>query len=228
MRIHEYALGRTLSLYGNFLHPTVLLWHGMQTDSREAVRPLAERLTSHELSVVTPDWNSHAADGGRSDLLRSIEFTREHSGGHTPLALVGWSLGGVAAAGFTIAAEQFGVPLVHTVCLAGAFTARDPITGGIVADALTEGCVGAPFTLLHGTGDDVVPVDASRAFAASLGRVGWPVELVELDTDHGAIAGAEYEATNDRYVPANDPRTGEVVCDVAARIAAVLRRGDAQ
>jgi dipeptidyl aminopeptidase/acylaminoacyl peptidase len=225
MRIQEYAPGRTLSLYGNFLHPTVLLWHGMQADSRQAVRPLAERLASHELGVVTPDWNSRAADGGRSDLMRSVDFARQWGGGATPLALVGWSLGGVAAAGFTIAAEQFGVPLAHTVCLAGAFTARDPISGRTVADALTEAGVGAPFTLLHGVEDDVVPVDASRTFATSLGRVGWSVELVELDTDHGAIAGATYDATNDRYLPANDPRTDEVVCDVAARIAAALGRG---
>jgi dienelactone hydrolase len=225
MQTQEYAPGRTASLFGDCRHPTVLLWHGMQTDSREALRPLAERLASHELGVVTPDWNSRAADGGRSDLLRSVEFARRRGGEATPLALVGWSLGGVAAAGLTIAAEQFGLALVHTVCLAGAFTARDPISGRTVADVPTEGGVGAPFTLLHGVGDDVVPVDASRAFAASLGRVGWPVELIELDTDHGAIAGATYDAANDRYLPARDPRTDEVVCDVAARIAAVLGRG---
>jgi alpha-beta hydrolase superfamily lysophospholipase len=224
MHTQEYAPGRAVDLFGDPCHPRVLLWHGMQTDARDAVRPLAEQLASHDLSVLTPDWNSHAADGGRSDLLGSVEFARHHAGGSTPLALIGWSLGGVAAAGIAISAEQFDVPLVHTVCLAGAFTARDPISGHTVADLLTPSRVGAPFTLLHGERDDVVSIDASRTFAAGLRRVGWPVELVELDTDHGAIAGAKYDVGNDRYLAASDPQTVEVVCDVAARIAAILGR----
>jgi dipeptidyl aminopeptidase/acylaminoacyl peptidase len=82
--------------------------------------------------------------------------------------------------------------------------------------------VGAPFTLLHGLRDDVVPVETSRSFARDLRRIGWPVDVVELDTDHGAIAGARYDAANDRYLAADDARTRTVVRDVAARIAAVV------
>jgi hypothetical protein len=76
-----------------------------------------------------------------------------------------------------------------------------------------------PFTLLHGTADDVVPVDISRAFAATLVRADWPVELVELDADHGNIAGAVYDPEGDRYLAADDPET--VAVDVARRIAVV-------
>lgn len=224
METQEYAPGRLADLYGDTSQPAVLLWHGMQADARATLRPLAETLAGHRLGVVVPDWNSHADDGGRADLLGSVDFSRHLSGAADALALVGWSMGGVAAAGLTLTAAEFGVTLAHTVCLGGAFMARDPISGGQVQDHLTSGRTGAPFTLLHGRRDDVVPVTASRMFAASLERVGWPVEIVEIDTDHGAIAGARYDASADRYDPADDAQTRTVVSDVASRIAAVLGR----
>lgn len=224
MVTREYAPGRSVDLVGDMSQPTVLLWHGMQTDARAAVRPLAETLAERRLGVVVPDWNSHAADGGRADLLQSVGFAQALHRDGEGLVLVGWSMGGVAAAGLAIHAERLDVMLAHTVCLAGAFMARDPISGGYVGDILTSKSGGAAFTLLHGIRDDVVPIESSRAFADSLDRVGWPVEIVEIDTDHAAIAGATYDATVDRYFPADDSQTRKVVSDVAARIAAVLRR----
>lgn len=224
METHEYAPGRWADVYGDVSQPVVLLWHGMQTDARAAVGLLAESLAEHRLGVVVPDWNSHAADGGRADLLNSVDFSRQLTGAVENLILVGWSLGGVAAAGLTVRATDFGVAPAHTVCLGGAFMAADPISGGQVHDGLTSHRVGAPFTLMHGTRDDVVPVAASRAFAAHLERVGWPVEVVEIDTDHGAIAGARYDATADRYLPADDVQTRGVAAGVADRIAAVIER----
>jgi dipeptidyl aminopeptidase/acylaminoacyl peptidase len=224
MKTQEYAPSRLADLYGDVSQPTVLLWHGMQTDARAAVRPLAEALAERRLHVVVPDWNSHAADGGCADLLNSVDFSRQFSGTAAGPILVGWSMGGVAAAGLTVHATDLGVMPAHTVCLGGAFMARDPISGAHVQDALATAHVGGPFTLLHGVRDDVVPLSASKQFAASLERVGWPVEVVELDTDHGAIAGARYDAAADRYDPADDAQTHAVVADVANRIAAVLGR----
>jgi dipeptidyl aminopeptidase/acylaminoacyl peptidase len=217
----EYAPGRLADVFGDRSQPPVLLWHGMQTDARHSVRTLAEELARRGLGVVAPDWNSHAADGGRADLLQSVDFTRRNVEHPDALVLVGWSMGGVAAAGLTVHADDFGVALAHTVCLAGAFAARDPISGGHVADDVVAGNVGVPFTLLHGTADDVVPVASSETFAASLKRMGWPVELVELAADHGSIAGARYDPDADRYIPADDARTLDVVAEVATRIAAV-------
>jgi hypothetical protein len=216
VRTVEYAPGRLADVFGDSTQPTILLWHGMQTDARAAVGPM---LAERGAAVVAPDWNSHADDGGRADLLRSLEFTRERADG--PLVLVGWSLGGCAAAGVTLGGLD--VPLARTVCLAGAFMAPDPISGRMPTDMLSADRAGSPFTLLHGLADDAVPVTASRAFAADLRQAGWPVELVELAADHGSIAGADYDAAADRYVPASGGPALEVASEVAARIAATLR-----
>lgn len=138
--------------------------------------------------------------------------------------LVGWSLGGVAAAGLTIHASRLNVVPAHTVCLAGAFMAPDPISGRHLPAELPRenGC--PPFTLLHGVSDDVVPVSQSRAFASTLERNQWPVQLIELAADHGSIAGAVYDPVADRYSAADDPDMLAVAADVAGRIAAVCAR----
>jgi dipeptidyl aminopeptidase/acylaminoacyl peptidase len=99
----------------------------------------------------------------------------------------------------------------------------DPISGRPPTDLLSADRAGSPFTLLHGLADDAVPVSASREFAADLQRAGWPVELVELDADHGSIAGADYDAVADRYEPGTSQEAQRVAAEVAARIAATLR-----
>jgi predicted esterase len=217
----EYAPGRLADVFGHPTQPAILLWHGMQANARAVVRPLAGFFARSGATVVAPDWDSHADDGGRADLLQSVEFTRKRIDGNG-FALVGWSMGGAAAAGLTLGRRD--VPLTHTICLAGAFTAPDPISGRVVADDVVLDQDGPPFTLLHGLADDVVPVTASREFAAHLERVGWPVDLEELAADHGSIAGAEYDPTVDRYHAAQGGRALEVAGEVAARIAAVLGR----
>jgi dipeptidyl aminopeptidase/acylaminoacyl peptidase len=222
----EYAPGRLVDLFGTPAQPTVLLWHGQQTDARTAVRPLAKRVAAHGLAVVAPDWNSHAEDGGRAELLQSVSFARQRAADPDRLVLVGWSMGGVAAAGLTIHESQFGARFAHTVCLAGAFMVCDPISGRLLSE-LPSGGDRTPLTLLHGIADDVVPVAASREFAAVLQRNEWPVQLAELAADHGSIAGASYDRVADRYSAARDRDTLAIAADVAARIAAVAGRGTA-
>jgi dipeptidyl aminopeptidase/acylaminoacyl peptidase len=203
----------------------MLLWHGMQANARAVVRPLASSLADLGAAVVAPDWNSHSEDGGRADLLGSLDFARAHAADPDGMVLIGWSLGGAAAAALTLAATRFNVVLAHTVCLAGAFMVPDPIRDRVVTEELSGGDVGStPFTLLHGVADDVVPVQASRAFAASLKRVGWPVDLVELAADHGSIAGAEYDPAADCYRAARDGRPLQVAGEVAARIVSAIDR----
>jgi dienelactone hydrolase len=216
----EYAPGRKADLHGEPSRPTVLLWHGMQTDARTSVAVLAELVAGHGLHVVASDWNSHADDRGRSDLLASLDFARGFGSG--PLVLVGWSMGGLAAADLTVHAHRLEIDLTHTVCLAGAFMAAGPISGLHVTASLASEETGTPFTLLHGAADDVVHPSASAEFGEALRAAGWPVEVAMLDADHASIAGAALDPVADEYRPATDGATREVAAGVAARIAAVV------
>ena len=226
MRTVEYVPGRLADVFGfngGATQPTILLWHGMQADARAAVRPLARLLAGHGATVVAPDWNSHARDGGRAELLQSVDFTRNSVSEADGIVLVGWSLGGAAAAGLTLDAARFDVTVTHAICLAGAFSHPDPISGRRPTVGPPTDRVGSPFTLLHGLADDAVPVKASQTFAADLEQAGWLVKLVELAADHGSIVGAEYDPVADRYAPATGGQALGVAAEVAARIAATLR-----
>ncbi|MEW5809254.1 MAG: esterase [Actinomycetota bacterium] len=217
----EYASARHADVYGTPGDAPLLLWHGTQTDARATVGRLAAALAERGFGVVAPDWDSHAPDHGRSDLLASLDFVRGWTAEPGRLTLVGWSLGGAAAAGLTLCADEFDVALAHTVCLAGAFMVADPISGAPPADALPRSRPGAPFTLLHGRADDVVPLDASHQFGRRLESAGWPVRVVELDADHGTIAGARHDPAADRYAPSDEPAARRDAHQVADLIAAV-------
>lgn len=219
MRTAEYAPGRSADVYGTPGPATALLWHGTQTDSRAAVQILAQALADRGLAVIAPDWDSHAPDGGRSDLLASATFAQQQASG-AGLVIIGWSLGGVAAAGLTLRASELNIAVTHTVCLSGAFWADDPISGGVVQSGAPAGATPTPFTLLTGDADDVVPASASIEFAAELRVIGWPAEVIELPADHGSIAGARYVPDEDRYEAADDPQTRNVVDAVAELILA--------
>lgn len=214
MRTVEYAPGRAADVYGTPGPATALLWHGTQTDSRSAVRPLAEVLAERGLAVIAADWDSHAPDAGRSDLLAPARFGAQQAAG-SDLTVIGWSLGGVAAAGLTLRASELDIAVGHTVCLGGAFWADDPISGGVVQSGVPAGTTPTPFTLLTGDADAVVPASASIEFAAELRVIGWPAEVIEVAADHGSIAGARYLADDDRYEAADDPQTHAVVETVA-------------
>lgn len=217
----EYAPGRNADVFGELTGGVVLMWHGAQTDARASMRPLAQRVAESGYCVVVPDWNSQADDRGRADLLRSLRFARESSATPDAMVLVGWSMGGLAAAGVTIHAARLDVRLKHTVCLAGAFMVADPVFGEPLLANLADARDRVPFTLLHGVNDDVIPVAVSRDFAATLRQHAWPVSVAELPADHATIAGAEYDAVAGRYAPADDPGALAIANDVAARIAAV-------
>lgn len=223
MRTVEYAPDRSADVHDRPGRPVVLIWHGTQTDSRSAVTPLARMVAQHDLAVVAADWNSHADDRGRADLLGSAHYAAGIAGGG--IVVVGWSLGAVAAAGLTLDARRLGVTVDHAVCLGGAFFVSDPISGMPLIDLLSRPSEPTPFTLLHGRADDVVPVGMSRECAELLGRHDRPCEVVELDADHGSIAGARYDSAADRYEAATDDATLAVAAEVARRIAAVTGPG---
>lgn len=224
MQTVEYAAGRSADVFGDPTQPMVLLWHGQQADARSSVRSLAELIARHGLAVVAPDWNSANADGGRADLLASVEFTRSHADDADHVVLVGWSMGGLAAAGLTIQAHQHGVAFSHTVCLAGAFMVADPISRERPAEQLHDTADPTPFTLLHGVDDRVIPLSVAHEFAAALQQHHWPARVLELPADHGSIAGAAYDPAAGRYYAATDERSLAVAADVAALIADAARQ----
>ena len=219
METVEYAAGRPADVFGKASQPTVLLWHGQQPDARASVRPLTELIAGHGLGVIAPDWNSYAHDAGRADLLDSVHFARERVDHPDILVLVGWSMGGLAAAALTLQAQRLGVAFAHTVCLAGAFMVPDPIFNEFPATQVNDGAPRSPFTLLHGVADRVIPLSVTHDFAAALRQHNWPVQVVELPADHGLIAGAVYDASAGGYSAATGAETLAVAADVAARIA---------
>jgi dienelactone hydrolase len=220
----EYAPGRLTDVHAGSGPGHVLMWHGRGPNERGALATLAGLIAERGRTVVVPDWSSKAEDGGRADLLRSLRHTREvieaDGGDPDSLVLVGWSLGGVAAAGLTIHARRLGVAVARTVCLAGGFVAPDPISGEVLNGHLPTAPEPSPFTLIHGIADDNAAVAMSRAFAQVLELSEWPVELVELPTEHFGIIGTTYDAAHDACVPSTDEKTLAVVAEVADRITA--------
>ncbi len=220
----EYAPGRPADVHPGSADGHVLLWHGRGPNERGVLATLAGLVSERGPTVLVPDWSSENEDGGRADLLRSLRHAREivEADGADPgsLVLVGWSLGGTAAAGLTINARRLGVAVSRTVCLAGGFVAPDPVSGNVLTGSLPTTPHTSGFTLIHGIADDVAPVAMSRAFAQALELAHWPVQLLELPTDHFGIVGTTYDASRDTCLPATDEKTLALVADVADRIVA--------
>ena len=223
METLEYAPGRAADVHQGSGAGHVLLWHGRGPNERGILSTLSELVAERGPTVVVPDWSSEAEDGGRADLLRSLRYTRDaiEAEGQAPdsLVLVGWSLGATAAAGLTIHARRLGVRVARTVCLAGGFVAPDPISGDVLGGHVPTPPDPPPITLIHGIADDIAPAAMSRAFAQILEQSRWPVELVELPTEHFGIIGTVHDDALDLCLPATDEKTLAVVAGVADRIA---------
>ena len=153
------------------------MWHGAQVDARESMRPLADHLAGYGVGAVVADWNSHTDDRGRADLLASLRFARHASAAPDDIVLVGWSLGGVAAAGVNIHAALLGMRVAHTVCLAGAFMAAEPVSGRQIPSDLAdfrEGARSHCCTVSTTTSSPSRPVRSSpRIFAGIHGRLNY-------------------------------------------------------
>jgi predicted alpha/beta-hydrolase family hydrolase len=92
-----------------------------------------------------------------------------------PLLLVGSSFGGIAGLVAALVAEERGVVLQGLLLCAPALMLPLP-PGTVERLALPS----ARTILVHGTRDEVIPIEVSRRFAAEHGA-----ELREVDDDHG-------------------------------------------
>jgi alpha/beta superfamily hydrolase len=217
LRTEEYAPGRLLDVHGDGEVGIVLMWHGRGPNERDVLTTLAGTVAAEGYRVLVPDWNSEADDGGRSDLLASLDWARrqsEDSGRAGELALVGWSLGGTAAVG--LAVQPSGTPLDRVVTLAANFDSVDPISGVRLPDPLAPSNGRTHIVVIHGDRDEVVDPAIGRDGARRLQQAGWPVSLVNTGTDHAGVVMTAYDEAVQRCVPTDDEvrlRQGQVVID---------------
>jgi predicted esterase len=219
----DYGLGKLADVYWPERvtpAPLALLWHGIGVDERDVLGPLATAVSRLGVAVVVPDWESEAADGGRAQLLASVEFTRglarerpaeSATGSDGGFVLAGWSRGGKMAASLALnPVTAGGWRPSAVVCLASGYSkgpAMSPIGNGPFADMTGAAAETTPVPLLlvHGARDTVVNIQQSRDFAAMASSHGWPVNLAESDTDHGGIVMTEWDESRRRCRPTTEP-----------------------
>lgn len=200
----------------------VLLWHGMGPDERDVLASLAREIAGPGPTVLVPDWCSDRPDGGRRHLTDALRFGRDHvremGDGTGQLVLAGWSAGACAALGVALHPELFdGWRPAAVVGIAGGYRHPARTTGTVPLQAVGRAASPIPVRLVHGTSDDIVPVESSRELHESLLSHGWDSELSEPATDHAGVLGCVYEPIARRCVPAND----SVVSELGRRTAQV-------
>lgn len=214
--------GKSLDIHrpgpGAVRPPVVLLWHGVGPDERDVMRPLAEAVAREGLLVLVPDWRSDEPDGGRAQLLASLEFARaraaELGGDPERFVLAGWSAGGAAAVGVALRPGIVGGrPPAAVVGIASRYDLPNRTTGTVpladladLADptGLAETSA-VPITLVHGTADALIPAARSRDLRDALAGRHRPVLLEEPATDHAGVIMTEYDPAAGRCRPSGDP-----------------------
>jgi predicted esterase len=197
----------------------VVLWHGSGANERDVLEPLARQIARSGVRVVVPDWSADDDADGRDHLRGSLSFVRNllAKGGEVDrVVLVGWSLGASA-----------GLDVVRHPELLGGWrpTAFVGLAGGFNGSPFSEEQRSVPsvdssisLVLVHGSSDEVVPPERSRATFDQLRREGWNVTLDEVATDHAGAIGTVYDPVRQRCVPTDDRGRREVLEAVATLI----------
>ncbi|MEV8287315.1 alpha/beta hydrolase [Streptomyces niveus] len=215
--------------------PSVLLWHGIGPDEKDVLAPLAREIASHGLPVLVPDWRSDAPDGGRSHLMASLRYVRDHAvefgGDGGRVVLAGWSAGAGAAMGLALRpGATEGVRVIAAVGVAGRYDlpARSTGTAPLADLDSTEAGAGAgagavPVTLVHGAADSVLSSSHSRDFGAALRTKGWPVTSLEPASDHAGVIMTEYDPARGLCVPSTSEHVLRAGRETAAAIVSAAR-----
>lgn len=200
----------------------------------EMIQPFCRRLVSEGgIEIFAARYRTLNTDGAsladmRADAAAALDAARDGLGPDQTLYVLGASFGGLLALDAVAAAPQDvgGLILLNAVTDTGpaGFSNRVVSEGGEALSPLAQ-WQDSPLLgrmrclLLHGGRDDVVPVEASRAFAAL-----WPegrAELVEYpNATHGFFNrdahGAEVATRIARFIDGPKPATTAAVPSVAA------------
>jgi len=218
----EYSNGRLLDFYradSTRGSAAAVLWHGSGANERDVLSSLAEQLASRNVSAIVPDWDPADRNFAQHQLLDSIANARQTCDRLeiAQLALIGWSLGANAALDFLMnSATIEGWLPSGFVGLAGGFNGS-PFS----ADRRSHGLESTttPILLIHGSADEVVPVESSRRIAEELVSLGCRVELREIDTDHAGVIGTIFNQDRHRCVGTNQPERMRTLVTVSDWIA---------
>lgn len=226
MAAQEHAPGRRALQRGAADRGIALLWHGRGVDGADWMLPLADRIAASGVLALAVDWNSEAADGGRSDLLMSLRFARDLAteNGIDPdsVAVAGWSLGGTAAASLAVHAKRLGVGLGGVVLVApgdGPLVV-DPISGSPLPATMPPGAGRGRIDLVCGGRDTGATPDVVTGLELRLRAAGWQTGLHEVDTDHAGVIGTRFDPRTEQYRRSDSDHRVRAATSVAALVVA--------
>ena len=224
----EYAPGRRIIARGTPEHGVVLLWHGRGVDGAAWMLPLADRVATRGILALSADWNSEAADGGRSDLLTSLRHARElaerHGRDPDTVVVAGWSLGGTAAVSLAVHGKRLGVGIGGAVLIAPGDGPRvtDPVSGAALPARMPPGEGRCGIDLVYGDRDASATPDLVAGLELRLRVAGWRTALHEIDTDHAGVVGTRFDERTEQYRPSTAThavRAADAVAELIADVA---------
>jgi len=146
---------------------TILFAHGLESGP---IGRKSQALADAGYELLAPDCRGLELAARVERLVEAIIATKA-----SPPLLVGSSFGGIAGLVAALVAEERGVVVSGLVLCAPALMLPPP-PGTVERLTLPS----ARTIVVHGTRDEVIPIEVSRRFAAEHGA-----ELREVDDDHG-------------------------------------------